>query len=68
MSVLHVADLVLGGAAAEKVDDQLGISLAEVHDVMAHYYHPDKMTELRAVCEEPEAELRDQSDVPRQTA
>lgn len=66
ISVLQVADLVVADHSAETVADQLGLSLAEVHEAMAYYYsHPDEMDELRARDEELEAELADRSDAPR---
>ena len=69
VSVLHVAELVLGGATPETAADQLGLSLAEVHEAMAYYYHhPDEMAEIRAEYETLEEELRDRSDAPTKTA
>lgn len=66
ISVLQVADSVVADLSAETVADQLGLSLAEVHEAMASYSsHPDEMDELRARDEELEAELADRSDVPR---
>ncbi|PSP56256.1 hypothetical protein BRC72_13370 [Halobacteriales archaeon QH_7_66_36] len=69
VSVLHVAELVLGGATPETAADQLGLSLAKVHGAMAYYYrHPDEMAEIRAAYEALEEELRDRSDAPTKTA
>ena len=69
VSVLHVAELVLGGATPETAADQLGLSLAKVHGGMAYYYrHPDEMAEIRAAYEALEEELRDRSDAPTKTA
>jgi len=69
VSVLHVAEFVLGGASPEEAADQLGLSLAEVHEAMAYYYrHPDEMAEIRAAYDELEDELRDRSNSPVNTA
>lgn len=66
ISVLQVADLVLADHSPETVADQLGLSLAEVHEAMAYYYsHPEEMDELRARDEELEAELAGRSEAPR---
>ncbi len=68
ISVLHVADLVLGGQRVEDVADQLGITLAEVHEAMAYYYnHPEEMEELRRKDEELQDELRERSNAPTKT-
>lgn len=68
VSVLQIADLVLGDHAPEDVADQLDLSLADVHEAMAYYYtHPDEMRALRRD-EDLEAELRERSDAPTKTA
>lgn len=67
ISVLQVADMVLGGDhTPEFVADQLGLSLAEVHEALAYYYrHPDEMDALRAKDEATKADLEDLSNAPR---
>lgn len=42
ISVLQVADLVLAHHSPETIADQLGFSLAEVHEEMAYYYSPPR--------------------------
>ena len=66
ISVLQVADLVLADHSLETVTDQVGLSLAEVHEAMAYFYgHPEVMDELRARDEELEAKMANRSDAPR---
>lgn len=68
VSVLQVADLVVGGHDPEDVADQLGLTLAEVHEAMAYYYsHPDEMETIRREYESLEAELRERSESPKTT-
>ncbi|WP_254543673.1 DUF433 domain-containing protein [Halomarina pelagica] len=65
ISVLQVADLVLAGHGPEHVADQLGITLAEVHEAMAYYYnHPDQMEAVREAYEDLEADLAERSNAP----
>lgn len=65
ISVLQVADLVLGEHRPEYVADQLDITLAEVHEAMAYYYsHPEEMAEIRRAYEELERELAERSSAP----
>jgi uncharacterized protein (DUF433 family) len=69
ISVLHVAELVVGGHSPAHVADQLDISLAEVHEAMAYYYnHPEEMSELRAAHGELAEELAERSDAPTKPA
>lgn len=67
ISVLQVADLVLGGYGPEYVADQLGITLAEVHEAMAYYYNsPEEMDEIRRAYDELEDELAERSKAPHE--
>lgn len=69
VSVLQVADLVLAGHGPEYVADQLGLSLAEVHEAMAYYYnYPEEMEKIRREYEALEEELRKRSNAPTKTA
>lgn len=66
ISVLQVADPVLGGHDPAHVADQLGVTLAEVHEALAYYYnHPEEMEAIREDYEELETELRERSNAPR---
>lgn len=68
ISVLQVADLVLGDHRPEYVADQLDITLAEVHEAMAYYYaHSDEMEDIRREYEELETELAERSNAPEKT-
>ena len=70
VSVLQVAErIVTHGQEPERVADQLGISMGEVHHALAYYYdHPDEMNEVRGRHEELEAELEGVATPPPETA
>ncbi|PSP69185.1 hypothetical protein BRD12_06910 [Halobacteriales archaeon SW_12_67_38] len=66
VSVLQVADPVLGDHSPAAVADQLDVTLAEVHEALAYYYnHPDEMETVRGEYEELEDDLRERSNAPR---
>ena len=66
VSVLQVADPVLGGHSPAAVADQPDLTLAEVHEALAYYYnHHDEMETVREEYEELEDDLRERSNAPR---
>lgn len=66
ISVLQIAELVLDyGKDPASVADQLGISMAEVHEALAYYYdNLDEMDEQRDRRESLTEELEDLSKAP----
>lgn len=48
VSVLHVYELVVGGARPAEVADSLDLPLGRVYEALAYYYdHPAEMREVR---------------------
>ena len=48
ISVVHVYDMIVGGAEPAEVADALDIELGRVYEALAYYYdHPDEMRGLR---------------------
>ena len=46
ISVIHVYDMVVGGAAPAEVADTLDLALGRVYEALAYYYdHPDERRE-----------------------
>lgn len=66
ISVIQIAELVLDhGDDPATVADQLGISLAEVHEALAYYYaYPSEMSEQRRRRDEITEKLARRSKAP----
>lgn len=65
VSVLHVYDMVVGGADPAEVADALDVTLGRVYEALAYYYdHPDEMREVREREEAALAELERRSVDP----
>lgn len=48
ISVIHIYDMVVGGASPAEVADALDLSLGRVYEALAYYYdHPDAMRDVR---------------------
>lgn len=70
ITVIQVADLVLeGDYSPERVADQFDLSLGEVYSALAYYFeHPDEIRRVRERHRELEAELKEASLGPPQSA
>lgn len=48
ISVVHVYDMVVGGAEPAEAADSLDVELGRIYEALAYYYdHPDEMRDVR---------------------
>ena len=69
IGVLHVYDMVVGGAEPAEVADSLDIDLGRVYEALAYYYdNPDEMWDVRTQEEAATDDLKGRSvDLPVET-